>query len=148
MPSGEAVNPARAIVVLGCRVLASGGLTTAAQRRAAAAAAAYAAGAAPCIIASGGRRWGAQIEALSLKRAMVERGVPEGAVLTELFSMTTYENAVFSAALLRRIGATTAVVVTSAWHMDRAIKSFRDVGIDSEAWPCEAGPDLLERAAE
>src|SRR5215212_11030773 len=117
MPSGEAGKPARVIVVLGCRILASGRLTTSAEGRAGAAASAYRAGAAPRIIASGGRRWGSQIEAVALKRAMVEHGVPEGAILTELFSLTTYENAVFSAALLRSIGAPSAVVVTSEWHM-------------------------------
>ncbi|MDI3282905.1 YdcF family protein [Polyangium sp. 15x6] len=124
---------ADAIVVLGCRVLPSGRLTTAAARRAAKAAEAYQAGVAPHIVTSGGRRWGAQIEAEALRRALVRAGVPEEAVTTELWSLTTHENAAFSAEILRRREARRVLVVTCAWHVERAIQNFRRVGVD--AWP-------------
>ncbi|MRG95127.1 YdcF family protein [Polyangium spumosum] len=124
---------ADAIVVLGCRVLFSGRLTTAAARRAAKAAEAYHAGVAPHIVTSGGRRWGAQIEAEALRRELVRAGVPEDAVTSELWSLTTHENAAFSAEILRRRGARRACVVTCAWHVERAIQDFRAVGVD--AWP-------------
>jgi uncharacterized SAM-binding protein YcdF (DUF218 family) len=88
---------ADAIVVLGCRVLPSGRPTTAAARRAARAAQAYLEGVAPHIIASGGRRWGGAIEAEALRKELVRAGVPEGAVTRELWSLTTHENAIFSA---------------------------------------------------
>ena len=124
---------ADAIVVLGCRVLSSGRLTTAAARRVAKAAEAYHAGVAPHIVTSGGRRWGAHIEAEALRRELVRAGVPEGAVTSELWSLTTHENAVFSAEILRRRQARRAAVVTCVWHVDRAIQDFRAVGVD--AWP-------------
>lgn len=131
---------ADAIVVLGCRVLPSGRLTAAAEGRAEAAAAAYRAGLAPRIVASGGRRWGAQIEALALQRSMIARGVPRAAIIPELWSLTTCENAIFSAALLRRLGARSAVIVTCSWHVRRALMSFRSTGLEAAAWPPASPP--------
>jgi uncharacterized SAM-binding protein YcdF (DUF218 family) len=43
-------------------------------------------------------------------------------------SRTTYENALYSAAILRRSGIPAAVVVTDPWHMARALWSFYRVG--------------------
>jgi uncharacterized SAM-binding protein YcdF (DUF218 family) len=149
MPS-DAALPMRAdvIVVLGCRVLPSGRLTTAAEGRAAAAVAAYRAGLAPRVIASGGRRWGAWTEALALRDAMVEGGVPASAILAELWSLTTHENAVFTAALLRKLGARRALVVTCEWHVPRALMSFRAAGVEARAWPRRSQPGVYDRAAE
>jgi uncharacterized SAM-binding protein YcdF (DUF218 family) len=43
-------------------------------------------------------------------------------------SRNTYENAAFSAAILRRAGIPAALVVTQPWHMARALWSFDTVG--------------------
>jgi uncharacterized SAM-binding protein YcdF (DUF218 family) len=123
---------ADAIVVLGCRILASGRPSAPASRRAARAAEAFRQGVAPLVVLSGGRRWGALVEARALGRELVREGVPAGAIVEELWSLNTYENAVFSAALLRRKGARRVAVVTCPWHLDRALRDFRLVGI--EAW--------------
>lgn len=131
---------ADAIVVLGCRVLPSGLLTNVAARRAAAAASAYLAGTAPLIVASGGRRWGAQIEARALGAELVRAGVPGDAIALELWSLTTCENAIFSAALLKRLGAERAAVVTCAWHMPRALQNFVDAGVIAFPLPVEGPP--------
>jgi uncharacterized SAM-binding protein YcdF (DUF218 family) len=130
---GRMREHADAIVVLGCRVLPSGRPTTAAARRAAKAAEAYLEGIAPHVIASGGRRWGALIEADMLRRELLRAGVPDSAVTRELWSLTTHENAIFSAELLRRLGAERVAVVTCEWHVGRAIANFRAAGVD--AWP-------------
>lgn len=129
------MSAADAIVVLGCRILTSGRPSAPAQRRAAAAAEAYHAGVAPLVIASGGRRWGAQIEASVLRAELLRLGVPRGAVVEELWSLSTFENAIFSAALLRRLGAQRAAVVTCPWHMPRAARNFTDAGIEVMALP-------------
>jgi uncharacterized SAM-binding protein YcdF (DUF218 family) len=139
-PMGQRAD---AIVVLGCRVLPSGRLTTAAARRAQTAAEAFSKGLAPHIVTSGGRRWGAQIEAEALRRELVRAGVPEGAVTCELWSLTTHENAVFSASVLRRIEAERVFVVTCVWHMARALQNFRAAGVDALPLPSagvRAGP--------
>lgn len=129
---------ADAIVVLGCRVLPSGRPTTTAARRAAKAAEAFFNGVAPHIIASGGRRWGAQIEAEMLRQELLRAGVPDSAITRELWSLTTHENAIFSAELLRRQGSRRIAVVTCEWHVERAISNFRAAGMDAWALPSAA----------
>jgi uncharacterized SAM-binding protein YcdF (DUF218 family) len=98
-------------------------------------ASAFFAGVAPRIVVSGGRRWGAQVEARTLRAALVRAGVPEAAVIEELCSLSTHENAVCSAALLGRLGARRAAVVTCPWHMARALQCFRGAGVDAIAHP-------------
>jgi uncharacterized SAM-binding protein YcdF (DUF218 family) len=129
---------ADAIVVLGCRIAPSGRPAPPAARRAAAAASAFLGGVAPLVLVSGGRRWGAHAEARAMSRAIVAAGVPSGAVVEELCSLSTYENAIFSAAALRRLGARRAAVVTCPWHMARALADFRAAGVD--AAPLPTGP--------
>jgi len=143
-PTRAAPSPRRhdrvdAIVVHGCRVLASGRVTGAASRRVAAAAAAYRDGIAPRVVASGGRRWGQQIEARVLGSRLVDAGVPEDAIALEMCSLSTRENALFAAAILRRIGARSAAVVTCPWHMARALANFEQAGIAAVAIPAH-GP--------
>lgn len=50
-------------------------------------------------------------------------------------SRTTYENALYSAEILRRAGVPSALVVTSSWHMARALWSFYAVGYPVVAAP-------------
>ncbi len=126
---------ADAIVVLGCRILSSGRPCPAAARRAATAARAYLDGVAPCVIASGGRRWGGLAEAEALSGELQRAGVPGRAILRDLWSLTTYENAIFSAALLRGIRGRSAAVVTCPWHMARALSNFRGAGVDAWGLP-------------
>ena len=121
---------ADAIVVLGCRIAPSGRPGPAATRRATAAAGAYLGGVASCVVVSGGRRWGAQIEARAMSGVLRRAGVPASAIVEELCSLSTHENAVLSAAVLRRLGARRAAVVTCPWHMRRALADFRAAGVE------------------
>ena len=50
-------------------------------------------------------------------------------------SRTTYENALYSAQMLRRAGIRAALVVTDRWHMARALWSFYAVGYPVVAAP-------------
>jgi uncharacterized SAM-binding protein YcdF (DUF218 family) len=56
-------------------------------------------------------------------------------------SLNTFENASFSAAILRRAGVPAAFVVTDPWHMARALWAFRAVG-----YPVIPSPAREERA--
>jgi uncharacterized SAM-binding protein YcdF (DUF218 family) len=136
---------ADAIVVLGCRIAPSGRPGPAAARRAHAAASAYLAGVAPRVVVSGGRRWGSAIEARVMGGVLAERGVPAAAIVEELCSLSTHENAVLSAALLRRLGARRAAVVTCPWHMARALADFRAAGVDVFPIPAARGFQTLTR---
>ena len=45
-------------------------------------------------------------------------------------SRNTYENAQFSAAILRRANIRTSYLVTHGWHMPRARKAFEGTGLN------------------
>jgi uncharacterized SAM-binding protein YcdF (DUF218 family) len=123
---------AAAIVLLGCRVAACGRLAGASARRAARAARAFHEGAAPVVIASGGVRWSGVTEAEALCRELVLEGVPRAAIMIESSSVSTRQNARFVAELVReRWIAPRLALVTCDWHMPRALRCFRSVGLDA-----------------
>lgn len=69
-------------------------------------------------------------------------------------SIDTWENARFSADILRAKGITSIYLVTHSWHMRRALLAFRDTGLTVTAAPTSfddpLGPnvsDFLPRAA-
>lgn len=78
-----------------------------------------------------------------MTRYLVARGLPAAAVFPELCSLTTSENALFSAALLRRIGARRALIVTCNWHMPRALACFRSLGVDALPLSVPTPPSTL-----
>jgi uncharacterized SAM-binding protein YcdF (DUF218 family) len=57
-------------------------------------------------------------------------------------SLTTYENALYSAAILRGAGISSARVVTNPWHMARAFWSFYAVGYPVVAASLREGQSL------
>ena len=61
---------------------------------------------------------------------VVEEGIPAARIILEERSRSTHENAVFAKELIRPGPAETWVLVTSAYHMPRAVASFRAVD-----WP-------------
>jgi len=118
-----------AIVVLGCRPGGSQRGQAALSRRAERAARAFHDHDCEAVIASGGRRWLGTPEADLLADALVGLGVPRGAVIRELCSLSTIENAWYSAELLRAGGYLRPAIVTCDWHMPRALQCFYSVGI-------------------
>lgn len=122
-----------AIVLLGCRVEADGRPSDAGRRRARAAAEAFKGGVAPRIVVCGGRRWHGVSEAEALSAELRRQGVPESAIVPELLSLSTTENARYA---LRLLGAHPHVaVVTCDWHLPRALASFQRVGFRAEGIP-------------
>jgi uncharacterized SAM-binding protein YcdF (DUF218 family) len=124
LPSPEAADT---IVVLGCRVRLDGTPSSQLRRRAALGVALYDAGAAPRLLLSGGG------EPVSEAQVMAElakaAGVPPGALLCEATSRNTAENALNSASLLRELGLSRVLLVSSRAHLPRARCLFRLAGL-------------------
>jgi uncharacterized SAM-binding protein YcdF (DUF218 family) len=72
-------------------------------------------------------------EAVAMKQLATQLGVPEGAMLIESRSRTTYEGAV---EVQRLVGGKSILLVTSASHIPRALGLFRKQGIDTTPAPC------------
>jgi uncharacterized SAM-binding protein YcdF (DUF218 family) len=64
---------------------------------------------------------------------------------TEAKSQDTWQNAAFSAQILKDAGVTSIYLVTSAWHMRRALIAFRVTGLAATAapTPLDAPPRLF-----
>src|SRR5215468_5491723 len=64
-------------------------------------------------------------------------GIPASRVILEDKSRTTAENAVFSRQLAMPRPGERWLLVTSAWHMPRAVGAFRKAGFPVEPWPVD-----------
>ena len=67
-----------------------------------------------------------------MARELALRGVPERAIVRERCSLSTRENARFTAEVLTRRGADRAALVTCPWHMARAVAFFSHAGLAVE----------------
>ncbi len=76
-------------------------------------------GRSPYILATG------DVDCLANKRIMIDGGVPPSAIFAECQSGSTWQNALFSAPLLQKLNAKSALVVTNWYHSRRAVASFR-----------------------
>jgi uncharacterized SAM-binding protein YcdF (DUF218 family) len=85
-------------------------------------------------------------EADVAKEIFTELGVRQNRVVYESQSKTTYENAVLLKNLLRPQPGQLWLLVTSAWHMPRAVGLFRQTGWTVLPYPVayKTAPDLLE----
>lgn len=94
----------------------------------------YRAGKIRRILVSGGNLpWNASAvarpEAEEIRSLLIAWGVPPEAIIAEGGSRTTAENARNTAALWPSLGASSALLVTSAFHMPRALATFRKAGL-------------------
>lgn len=69
-------------------------------------------------------------QAQRMARRLLWQGVPVDALQTECASTNTHENAVFSAAMLKRAKRPRILLVTSGFHMPRAAAAFANQGLD------------------
>jgi uncharacterized SAM-binding protein YcdF (DUF218 family) len=66
---------------------------------------------------------------------LVEQGIPAGRIVTDDESRNTAENAAFALAAARPKPGETWLLVTSAYHMPRAVGAFRAVGWETVPYP-------------
>lgn len=122
-------SPADAMIVLGARVYDDGSPSPALQRRLDRAAELYAQGYAPVIVVSGGQGDDEpEPEGTAMKRYLVAQGVPEAQVIAETESYSTQENLENSKAILDGMGLSSVIVVTSDYHLWRALSMAKDAG--------------------
>ena len=90
------------------------------------------------ILISGGQTYsdsGAEAEISA--RVLKSLGVPDDKILTETKSVNTTQNARYSAEILRDKGLKTPVLVTSAFHMKRAVINFEMCEFKPIAYPTD-----------
>lgn len=87
------------------------------------------------LIVSGGRGADETVsESSSMKRFLVLNGVPEGAVLEDRHSRDTWENLRNSQAVMTQHGLRTAVIITSDYHLPRALAVAAQLGMDASGY--------------
>lgn len=93
----------------------------------------YREGAAPTVLLSGGNiTWlgnRPSTPAEEMEEILLFLGVPQEALVLQTKSQNTYEDAVYSAEILRAKGIEEVILVTSAAHMPRSVALFEKQGI-------------------
>lgn len=139
-PTHTDLTKAQAIVVLGGSVVLGNGrdipdvLGSVSLERVSYAAAAYRQLHLPVLVSGGTPQPGHQSEA-QLMAAALQQDFATPVSWSEDRSRTTWENALFSAAILKPAGLTTVVLVSQAWHLPRAVWAFEKAGLAALPWP-------------
>jgi uncharacterized SAM-binding protein YcdF (DUF218 family) len=98
------------------------------------------AGKAKMILISGGNLpWqpAAKPESELAAQILERLGVPSDLILVETHSQNTRENALYSASIWRAHGFQSGLLLTSAFHMSRALATFRAAGLNVTPWPVD-----------
>ena len=90
----------------------------------------YKAGKAPLLLLTGGSTTGSRPEAEQLRDYLELMGVHRSALLLERQSLDTQQNARYSKVLLEGKGVSNILLVTSAYHMRRAVPLFERAGFE------------------
>ncbi|RMH51086.1 MAG: YdcF family protein [Zetaproteobacteria bacterium] len=78
-----------------------------------------------------------ETEGAVMRRWLVARGLPPDRVHAEEGSANTWQNALLLGPALRAAGVRRVVLVTTAWHMPRAVWCFRRLGMVVLPAPCD-----------
>ena len=83
------------------------------------------------IVAGGNQPWSpfVQSEASAILELLVDWGVPASAIVPEGDSRNTRENALNSLEIIRDLGCSQPLLVTSAAHMTRSVATFKKLGV-------------------
>jgi uncharacterized SAM-binding protein YcdF (DUF218 family) len=93
----------------------------------------YNAGLAPKIAVTGGKQSGDRFtEAAASKRWLTDRGVPAANIISETTGHSTWESLENLAPVLRDAGIERVIVSSSAWHVQRCVLTFRELGFTAE----------------
>ncbi len=130
-----------AVIVLGCQVYSDGQLSPQLNLRLRAALDTYR-NDPRLIITTGGQGEGEPApEGRVMRDWLISQGVPEDDVIAECESVNTRQNLTFAKALLPE-GATRVTVVTSDFHLPRALALARDLGLDADGIGSPCRPEI------
>ncbi|MDI6801436.1 MAG: YdcF family protein [Thermodesulfovibrionales bacterium] len=88
------------------------------------------------VIISGGKIHKDRIaEAVIVKRFLIDLGVPANKTITEEISRDTMENAIYSSEICRKNNFKKPIVVTSAYHINRTVFSFKKANMNIIPFP-------------
>ena len=133
----EGLRPADAIVVFAGGVGESGKAGSGVQERVGRAVQLYRDGLAPAIVFSSGYVFALR-EAEVMKAIAVANGVPADAVFLEEAAASTYQNVTHSKRILDGHGWTRVLLVSSPYHMRRALSTWRKVAPEVSVIPAPA----------
>lgn len=96
------------------------------------------------VIVSGGKVFATTGDEAAITKVIMEGlGVPDSKIITENASLNTTQNAAYCAQILERQGFRRPILVTSAFHMERAVLQFQKAGVKVVPFPT----DYLTNAA-
>lgn len=93
------------------------------------------------VILSGGASIGRLPEAEIMRQLLEELGVDKKSIITEVRSRDTFENAKYVKEICQKKGFKRVALVTSAYHMPRAVSAFKKVGLDVVPYPTDFKQD-------
>jgi uncharacterized SAM-binding protein YcdF (DUF218 family) len=133
-------NPSECAIVLGAAVW-DGNPSTAMKERLDIALQVYQEKLADHLILSGGVGTGDQLsEARVMKSYLMEKGIPDAALLLEEQSHSTMENLLNSKVIMRDHGYASAILVTHGFHALRARLMAESIGIQTSVEPVQIRP--------
>ncbi len=89
------------------------------------------------IVLSGGASTGLTPESLIMKNLLMEFGVDERFIYADTKSRDTMENAIYVQEICRQINCKRILLVTSGFHMRRAVRTFREFGFEVIPYPVD-----------
>lgn len=92
---------------------------------------------APLILVTGGAPEGDDSEAMQIREILVALGVPHDKIVLETRNRDTLDNRLYMPEKLRSIGAESVLLVTSAFHMRRALWVFEPLDVNVYAAPTD-----------
>ena len=132
------------IIVLGAHVWMDGRMSNALTYRCEAALDAWQKGVAPALIVCGGQGSDEPTtEAAAMYAWMLDRGVPESAVISEDKSLNTKQNIANAMSIMEERGWKTAALCTNNYHLTRALWIARDAGLEATGIAAPSTKDIL-----
>ena len=130
-----------AVIVLGCQVYADGQLSPQLELRLQAALDTYRTDPRLIIVTGGQGEGEPGPEGQIMREWLISQGVPETDVIAECESTNTRQNLLYAKALLPE-GVTRVTVVTSDFHLPRALAIARDAGLDADGIGSPCRPEI------